>query len=224
MNQSKQVQYAALVADRKACHACSGLANPSTYAQGRYDSAEIGPWTRWQGNLDAKLMVVGQDWGDIVYFDRYNGLDAPSNPTNRALCELLNSIGIKIDQHSLAAGRGQIFLTNAILCLKTGGMQGTVASQRFCNCGSRFLRTQIEIVWPKVVVGLGRYAYRAVLLAYRLRPGAFRVAVESPTPVMLPGNIALVPVYHCGQRVINTHRCYAAQLRDWQRVHEILDT
>jgi hypothetical protein len=122
MNQWKQVQYAALVADRKACHACSGLANPSTYAQGRYDSAEIGLWTRWQGNLDAKGMVVGQDWGDIVYFDRYNGLNAPSNPTNRALSGLLNSIGIKIDQHSLAAGHGQIFLTNAILCLKTGGM------------------------------------------------------------------------------------------------------
>jgi hypothetical protein len=92
------------------------------------------------------------------------------------------------------------------------------------NCGVRFLRPQIEMVRPRVVVCFGSCAYRAVLLAFGLRPGAFRAAVESHTPVMLPGGIAVVAVYHCGQRILNTHRSYAAQLRDWQRVRAILDT
>jgi uracil-DNA glycosylase len=124
----------------------------------------------------------------------------------------------------MVAGRGHIFLTGAILCLKSKGMQGTVASQWFRNCGARFLRPQIEVVRPRVVVCLGSCAYRAVLLAFGLRPGVFRAAVESHTPVMLPGGIAVVAVYRCGQRIINMHRSYAAQLRDWQRVRAILDT
>src|SRR5438046_137572 len=158
MNRSKQAEYATLVAGRKTCHACSGLVNPSDYAAGRHDSPEIGPWTRWQGNLDANLMIVGQDWGDTAYFDRNGGLDVSANRTNRTLCSLLRSIGIEIDQidqRAKVTGRGQIFLTNAILCLKTVGMQGTVASQWFLNCGARFLRPQIEVVGPKVVVCLG---------------------------------------------------------------------
>jgi DNA polymerase len=33
-----------------------------------YDNqGHIGPWTQWQGNLNAELMIVGQDWGGTEY-------------------------------------------------------------------------------------------------------------------------------------------------------------
>ena len=47
------------------CARCVGLINPTRCASGVYDSEEIGPWARWQGDLDVELMVVGQDWGDV---------------------------------------------------------------------------------------------------------------------------------------------------------------
>src|SRR5688500_5207961 len=151
MNRSKQAAYAALVAGRKTCHACMGLTNPADYAAGRYDSPEIGPWTRWQGNLDATLMIVGQDWGDTAYFARHDGLDGSTNPTNRTLCRLLHSIGIHIDPQATVAGRGQIFLTNTILCLKSGGMQATVAAQWsvtvVCASSDRRLRWSGQESW-----------------------------------------------------------------------------
>jgi|SRR6516162_7134389 len=59
-----QLRYEELVAQRKACRACAscGLINPSVHLKGAYDADEIGPFTRWCGDLDAELMVIGQDW------------------------------------------------------------------------------------------------------------------------------------------------------------------
>src|ERR1035441_2430857 len=65
--------YAALVRGRQACHACRGLINPSECEGGIHDSDQIGPWSLWQGNLSADLLVVGQDWGDTRYFAKNKG-------------------------------------------------------------------------------------------------------------------------------------------------------
>src|SRR5713101_1760328 len=93
----KAERYAALVRDRKACRLCSPqLTNPSAFEEGRYDSGHIGPWSRWQGNLNAPLLVVGQDWGDTRYFKRVRGWEKPGNPTNVTLVKLLASIGISV--------------------------------------------------------------------------------------------------------------------------------
>ena len=64
---------AQLVTARKACHLCSGLTNPADVDGGRLNSEHIGAWSLWQGNLDAPVMVVGQDWGDTTYFIRNGG-------------------------------------------------------------------------------------------------------------------------------------------------------
>jgi DNA polymerase len=221
---SKSTSYSALVQRRRGCTVCSGVTNPSVCADGRYDADEIGPWSRWQGNLDADLMLVGQDWGDTGSFERQNGLDSVTSATNRVLRELLASVGIDVGLPPGAEGdRGRIFLTNAVLCLKEGGAQAAVQPEWFQNCGGRFLRPLIELVRPKVVVCLGQRAYDAVLGAYGMRPRTFREAVGAETADRLPTGSALVPVYHCGMRILNTHRPLEAQKQDWQRVRRALE-
>jgi uracil-DNA glycosylase len=96
-----------------------------------------------------------------------------------------------------------------------------VATDWFQNCQG-FLRAQIALVRPAVVVGLGQLAYASVLGAFEFRAGAFRASVENPAGVRLPtGSIALA-VYHCGRRILNTHRDFVAQCGDWQRVGRAL--
>ena len=92
---SKVVDYGQLVAARKACHLCSGLTNPADVEGGRFDAEHIGAWSLWQGNLDASLMVVGQDWGDKTYFIQHEGRSNPMNPTNSALVERIGIAGIR---------------------------------------------------------------------------------------------------------------------------------
>lgn len=219
MAKSKQQKYLELVEKRKQCELCkgSGLTNPSSY--GCLDSNQIGPWSRWQGNLDAKLMVIGQDWGTTRYFEKWEGLDQPTgSTTNEHLMTLLIHIGIKIDR-AFVAEKGEVFFTNAILCLKEGTLQSKVKSEWFQNCGERFLKPLIELIHPKIVVPLGEKACDAVIKAYNLpvKRSKYKDVVEAGG-IALPEGILLFPVYHCGARIINTHRNMEAQLKDWERI------
>jgi DNA polymerase len=218
--QLKTNTYANLVSAREACRLCAhcGLTNPSTVDGGEHDSRQIGPWTQWQGHLDAELMIVGQDWGDVRYFHENAGRDKPSNPTNLMLARLLRSIGIEIGSPDDPSPAAPVFLTNAVLCLKDGGLQAKVRPEWFINCGRAFLRAQIELVNPAVVVGLGQRAFEAVLSAFDLPIPPFRQAVLSAEGTLLPNGSRLLAVYHCGMRILNTHRPEAAQLADWRRI------
>jgi len=222
---TKSNAYAELTATRKACHRCRGLTNPADVEGGRLDSKHIGAWAIWQGNLDATLMVVGQDWGDTAYFVRHQGKDGPRNPTNLALVELVGVAGVPIGDPTSAEGRDVAFLTNAILCLKdpSGGLQGKVQASWFENC-AWFLRRQIEIVHPRVVVGLGQRAYEAILGGFGVRSGVFRGEVERDDGRVLPNGTRAFAVYHCGARIRNTHRPMERQREDWKRIRPFIQT
>ena len=219
----RAASYAALVRARKSCRACTRLINPADCDGGVYDSDHIGPWSQWQGNLNADLLIVGQDWGDTRYFTDNQGREKAQNTTNEVLQSLLWSIGIEIPAPGAGdVGGGPCFFSNAVLCLKQGGMQAKVDSDWFANCAARFLRPTIDLVEPKVVVTLGKWAYMAVRAAYVLPRVAFRKAVERSEGFQLAAGVTYVPVYHCGRRILNTHRPIEQQLRDWQRVRRAL--
>ena len=220
---SKEARYEQLVECRKTCSLCSALENPSRCERGRYDSRHIGPWSQWQGHLNAELMVVGQDWGDTNYFIKNQGREAQRNPTNNMLRELLGSIGIDVDSPHDCSSDGQVFLTNAILCLKrNGGLQGNVKKEWFSNCGRAFLRPLIEIVQPKVTVCLGERAWRSVTAAFDQPTGRFRDSVENPRGVQIMDGGVAMAVYHCGARILNTHRRREQQFLDWHRIGNVL--
>jgi DNA polymerase len=226
---SKRKRYSALVAKRKNCQLCEGLCNPSRVDGGVYDSDEIGPWSRWEGNLDASVVVVGQDWGDVGYFRTHQGLEGPKNPTNTNLVKLLREIGLKIAEPPGEATDDPLFLTNAILCLKTeGGLQGQVQRKWFENCGENFLRPLLEIISPKVVVALGERAFTAVINTFRpifKMPSRFRDAVDGigrAGGLQITTDTRLFPVYHCGARIMNTHRRLGEQKADWGVIADFL--
>lgn len=216
---SKVDEYVALVTDRKKCRLCEehGLRNPFLLDP-VLDSDEIGPWSRWQGNLDAVLMIVGQDWGDDKYYLRNGGLEAANNPTNVFLRELIGLAGLAITAPDDPGRESNLFFTNAVLCLKRqGGLQGPVALECFANCAA-YLKRQIEIVAPRVLVCLGERAYRGVTSQYGLATGRFRNEVESESGHMLANGTRVFARYHCGKRILNTHRKPDQQRDDWQRL------
>lgn len=220
---ARDASYAALVHARKSCCACSGLLNPAACDGGTYDSDHIGPWSLWQGNINADLAIVGQDWGDTRYFIANKGHDEPSNRTSETLRQLLATIGIAIAPPTVSdSGCGTVFMTNAILCLKEGGMQAKVRPEWFANCGARFLRPTIDLIAPKVVVTLGEQAYKGVAAVYALPRTAFKVAVERREGLKLTATTTWLPMYHCGARILNTHRPYEMQVSDWARVRLLL--
>ena len=208
---SKDVRYEQLVKCRKACSLCSALENPSRCEQGHYDSRHIGPWSQWQGHLNAELMVVGQDWGDTNYFIKNQGLKA-QRVTRRTTCSVNYSCPLAL---TLAGpphdcrNDGQVFLRRMPFFASrrlVASLQGNVKKEWFSNCGKTFLRPLIEIVGPKVVVCLGERAWRSVTAAFDQPAGRFRDSVENPRGVQIMDGAVAMAVYHCGARILNTHR------------------
>lgn len=217
--EARSVSMDALVHERKACRECAGLTNPSCVSDGALDSAELGPWTLWQGRLDAEVVLVGQDWGDVASFTKNAGFEEPGNPTNRRLVELLALAGVSVEPPAKLGRAGTVFLTNAILCLKGGGLQAAVRAEWFRVCGARFLRPSIEIVQPRAIVALGTHATSAVCDAFAVpRQRSFRAAVDSPSGIALPDGAVLFPRYHCGARSTNMNRKAEQQDEDWRRL------
>jgi DNA polymerase len=222
--EAKRTRYLHVVAERKACEACPGLANASRIGAGRFDADEIGAYSRWQGNLDAELMVVGQDFADEDSFIKYRGWPGERVRTNRTLVELVAQAGIGIEPPRFGTPDDRLFFTNAVLCMKAGGMQTAIPASCFHECGRRFLVPLIRIVSPKLVVTLGAKAAEAVGRAFGLLPLPKPPAAgRMPQPVQLIGDATmLMCLHHPSPTVQNTTRSMAAQRDDWREVGQVL--
>jgi uracil-DNA glycosylase family 4 len=220
---TKKQQYLKLVEKRKACRLCVGLTNPADTALCSYDSNEIGPWSRLHGDLEAQVMVIGQDWGDVDYFVENRGKDELDNPTTCNLEKLLSHIGINIFTTTDGERNQGLFLTNAILCLKQGGLQAKVDRKWVANCSANFLRQQIEIVQPKVVVGLGEFAFHSVLRTFGLPTIKLKDAISDAEGRELLPCVRLFAAYHCGKGTINRNRDLKQQTVDWERIGRFLN-
>ena len=218
----KAKRYADLVASRRACSVCFGLENPSKVEGGKFDSTELGPWTRWQGNLNSDILVVGQDWGDVDCLLNNKGIEPAGNPTNQTLMKLFqDALGISLcEPNSQEPNSQPAFFTNSILCLKRGGLQGEVRDSWFENCGEKFLKETINLVQPRIVVTLGEKAFRTMEALYGFPRKPFKAAVDNSDPFLIPGGARLFPMYHCGAWILNTHRKFPEQLRDWKRIKQ----
>jgi DNA polymerase len=240
----KLSQYRVLVEERRACQACIGLdvVNLSDCRNDEFGSNNIGPWAEWQGSLDAELMIIGQEWGGTENYISQEGCDNDSDPANANLVDLLDSIGREIElpsqyQKKTTKLKQSHFFTNAVLCLRRGkatssenggkGNGGKVpVKQCFRNCAFNFLKPQIDLVSPRVIVTLGYLAYWAVLNSFSIsgmKPEKSMKAALEHGMVKL-GGVQLFPRFHCGAKSTNPKmkhsRTMKLQKKDWQSVLE----
>ena len=196
----KEKQYQELVSKRKSCGRCEKLHNPADVENGKFDSERIGPYSRWQGNLNSELVVVAKEFASVEKFIYYCGWPGTYKkvPTNRKLATGLGFAGISISPSGIGCSDDRLFFTNAILCLPPGNkMSNRVPSSYFKNCAKNFLKPTIDLIQPKAVVALGRDALRAVIKAYNLdKDKSSAVRNISKFPLSLTSGIKLFQVPH----------------------------
>ena len=215
---NKKEEYAKLVKKRKEYKFTEGLINPSQIEEGKYDKEEhLGPWSVWQGNLDAKIILIGQDWGDINYYIENKGYDTDNNPTNRNLVELFKLIGINVGYPSKPNHFAPVFFTNSILGIKKdGGMSGKIKSFWARESTQHFLVPLLKIISPSVIITLGSYAYGEIAYLYGLSATSLKYLVVS-NPVKLNDGKTLYAFFHCGGLGI-ANRNFLLQCKDWQSI------
>lgn len=100
------------------------------------------------GPADSPMMIVGEGPGGVE--DDYG---APLiGPSGQLLDKALFSVGIT---------RDHVYVTNIVKCRPHGNRTPTIQEGSFC--GSIWLVREIELVKPKVIVGLGKVALRFFL-------------------------------------------------------------
>lgn len=221
---SKDLRYSLLVEARKKCGSCPGLMNPSKVCGGSLDSDEIGPWSRWHGDLNAEVVIVGQDFSNVSYFEANNGGDSATNQTNIRLTRFLKPLGYDLDPRA-RGDQSRLFFTNAILCLKTTEKvsQGRIQDEWLEGCGQNFLRPLIDLIEPKVVVTLGGHALRGIQRAYGLPEQPLSRVVNFPEGQKLSDRTQLFAVYHLSPQISNTAtRTAHQQDLDWRRIVQFL--
>lgn len=144
------------------------------------DCEEINLWTYWQGrgNLDAKIMLVGQDWGcpwdessqntmkQIGLANRgeeYRYLENNPSVTDKRLIRLFQEIGYEDISNSYS----DLFFTNFILGYRNKGLSGAY-QQSWADHDKGYFRELANIIEPKVILCLGRSTFEGVLSAFEV--------------------------------------------------------
>jgi len=221
----KKAQYQELVSKRKSCSRCEKLCNPADIKNGQFDSERIGPYSRWQGNLNSELVVVAKEFASADKFVHYQGWPGSYKEvsTNGNLATLLKVAGISISPPEIGCSDDQLFFTNAILCLSPGNrMSNRIPRPYFANCVKYFLKPTIDLIQPNAVVTLGKDALDAIRKAYDLdrdRNLTELVQNVSKFPLSLTSEIKLFPMYHPSKQ--NMRFCYI-QKEAWRNLGKYL--
>lgn len=162
---------------------------------------------RSAGPLSAKLMFVGEAPGRL-------GADNTHVPFHG------DRAGENFERllEQAALDRYSVFVTNAVLCNPRDekGNNAPPNRKEVSNC-SGFLRRQIELINPDIVVTLGSTALEA-LRAIEAHDLSINKHVRT---IHRWFGRRLIPLYHPGQRAL-LHRSFANQLSDYQFVAEKL--
>lgn len=192
----RREEFERLVSEAAACRLCEAMCGRSAVLSER------------NGRVGARVMFVGEAPG------RQGGdrtrVPFSGDQSGRNFTRYIASVGL---------ARADLFITNSALC---NPRTGTGANRRptraeLSNC-SGFLRRQVEVIDPKVVVTLGAVALEA-LRAVEYHPLTLK---ENVGQIHAWRGRLLVPLYHPSPQVLASHRREPQQLEDYKSVARAL--
>lgn len=214
---AKNQDYQALVEKRKQwAFSDSELTNPAATL---YDVDEIEPWAQWQNNLDAKVLVVGQEYCDVETYTRTQAkvelqADRYKYPANKNLREFLTILGLDPGHPTAPNKTNPVFMTNCVMGLKEPPMSANFKAKWLRESGDEFLIPLIRIIRPKVIIPIGTHATRSLGRLFNFPVGAHTAAVMNHVE---RDGMAICPVFHTGGLGFR-HRARVDQMKDWHRI------
>jgi uracil-DNA glycosylase len=136
----------------------------SQYEGGFYDLDFVVPWTAGAQNIDAALMIIGQDWISEKYLERNSapemrltrkemGQDSKL-PTNKNLKKLL--------KEHFDLRFSDTYATDVSVFIKPGKMDAAVPMKDLEYFAKKFTLPQIRAVEPRMVLCLGERTFNAL--------------------------------------------------------------
>jgi uracil-DNA glycosylase len=192
--------------------------NPSEIENGIFDYNHLNPWAEWHGDLNAEILLIGQDFGDKEYFIKNKGRDDINNKTNKRLIELFSEAGINIGTIEKPNKNVKLYFTNAVLGMKLGGMAAKIKKAWYRETAELFIKPLINIIQPKIIISMGSAAYETLAKIYNLPKNPLKETIKE-NPYRLPNDILLFAFYHCSDLGI-ANKKIELQKEDWAIMKE----
>lgn len=217
----KSDEFKSLVTDLGKCDKCLHLYDKSLINFYSSDMALSIPsiWTDWLNHLDADVMIIGQDWGpykdmELLYKRYVNGekwvdlINEEKSLTKKNLFKFLKMTNKEMDE-------SKIFITNAIMCARSGtNYRGDNINLKYSTCAcSNYLKRQIEIVKPKVIVTLGYYPLLALSNIFEFTVESNLTKTIEKNPVIKVDNYIIVPAFHPAAQI-----SLESQIKQYKRI------
>lgn len=241
--EEKKKAYLELVSDVHNCPKLESCNRNTITLHKCLECEEINLWSYWHGgvnNLNAKILVVGQDWGYyniqtikewIPYFNKRN-TDKKSkyphpNPVEKGKTDsdLYEFFGYsKLDFDILCKNEKDLFFVNYVLCYRDCDGLGEITKNITRNCAEYFSRL-VDIIEPNVIICLGQKTFDAVMevfgqpVQYReyndvIDNGGYKVNTRGYESVVFA-------VCHPSGKGIGNRTKIVAQ-NDWKRIGEYI--
>ncbi len=218
----KETAYRQLAEKRKSFQ-FEQLLNPSEIEEGKYDCNHVEMWARWMGNLDAKVMLIGKDFGGKAFFLRFQGGCDPQSTTNLNLIRLFATLGIDIGTPDKPNRSAPVFFTNSVFgIIDSSAKGGNVISLKTQKENALvFLRQLIDIVDPQIIIAMGKEAYRGTCLALGMDGHRTLRRSLDNSPMKSTDGRLVFPVFHCGGLGL-VNRSLKCQESDWLSIKSYL--
>ncbi len=238
LNDMKKSEFRKLAEDVSKCKVCSKMTTVPHLESGEVlendrhgldtDTPYVNRWNLWHGDLDADIMVIGQDYGTKESGENLSLWNAGDHScaTNKTLKELfLKILNIDIDSNS-----EKLFFTNMANCYRMHKTTGNMHAGWLTVCANKFMERLIRIVRPKIIIVLGRSAFEALYCMDGLTVSCcdpekngkrtFSEIIKRKYQIDLDGQkIAVFPVFHPGSNA-KINRDINLQYEDWKRIDE----
>ncbi len=183
------------LAKRRQVHRLQPHVCLADFHSGFYECDYVSPWSKSACNVDAGVMIIGQDWvsWDVLERERdekrqerqRTGQDCSSR-TNTNLREFLGYMGLQFCE---------TYATNVFPFIKRGKKSARVPRRDLVSCAKTYALPQIEIVSPRMAICLGQEAIYAVCRDAGLRRKDWRKA-RSPGPHIRIGSVEIYGLPH----------------------------
>lgn len=204
-NIEKVEAFTMLIDEMKNCDCCRYISNPIFSKNGEYlinngeDREEHNYWNYWQGSLDAKIMVIGQDFGKLPVENKENCKNKNRTYTieeckngkcwwneyrdpEKQIVDYetakkywgttdanLYKLFLDVFDIDITCKNDELFFTNIAACYRRNLSQGHECDEWFYLCASKFMGKLIRIIKPEIIITLGRKTFFALRCCERVK-------------------------------------------------------
>lgn len=186
-------------------------------------------WTDWENRVNSNIMIIGQDWGPYQDMKKLNQeylkeessknwrhlIECEKSSTKKMLTKYLK-VSAELENYSLEDNfLDSIYITNAILCARKGNSyrgDNIALKESTRNC-SFYLKEQIDIVKPKVIITLGYYPLYSLSLLYSFPIDKTLTKVLEKQKEIRISDVMIIPLYHPTAQIIKER-----QLDQYRRI------